>query len=98
MVGLKQEFRQSQNLVMTQQLQQSIKLLQLSAVELQEYIDTELEKNPLLSRDEGEEAPAADDAPEVAASEESEIAAADTQEITVSEDDYSVNESLNDGS
>ena len=99
MVGLKQEFRQSQNLVMTQQLQQSIKLLQLSAVELQEYIDTELEKNPLLSRDEGEEGAPADDAPaENAASEESEIAAADTQEITVSEDDYSVNESLNDGS
>lgn len=50
MVGIKQEFRQSQNLVMTQALQQSIKLLQLSAVELQEYIDEELEKNPLLSK------------------------------------------------
>ncbi len=98
MVGLKQEFRQSQTLVMTQALQQSIKLLQLSAVELQEYIDAELEKNPLLSRDEGEEGAPAEDAPEVAASEESESAAADTQEITVSEDDYSVNESLNDGS
>ena len=54
MVGIKQEFRQSQNLVMTQALQQSIKLLQLSAVELQEYIDEELEKNPLLTKEETE--------------------------------------------
>ena len=37
---------------MTQQLQQSIKLLQLSAAELAEYIDQEIEKNPLLSREE----------------------------------------------
>jgi F-type H+-transporting ATPase subunit delta len=36
MVAMKQEMRQSQSLVMTQQLQQSIKLLQLSAVELQD--------------------------------------------------------------
>ncbi len=54
MVGLKQEMRQSQSLVMTQQLQQSIKLLQLSALELQEYIDTEIEKNPLLTKEEAE--------------------------------------------
>jgi RNA polymerase sigma-54 factor len=50
-VGLKQELRQSQQLVMTQQLQQSIKLLQLSAAELAEFIDQEIEKNPLLSRE-----------------------------------------------
>jgi RNA polymerase sigma-54 factor len=51
MVGLKQEFRQSQQLVMTQQLQQSIKLLQLSSQELQGFLEEELEKNPLLQRD-----------------------------------------------
>lgn len=50
-IGLKQELRQSQQLVMTQQLQQSIKLLQLSANELAEFIDQEMEKNPLLTRD-----------------------------------------------
>lgn len=49
--SLKQELRQSQQLVMTQQLQQSIKLLQLSAIELAEFIELEIEKNPLLSRD-----------------------------------------------
>ena len=38
-------------LVMTPQLQQAIKLLQLSNVELAEYCEQELEKNPLLERD-----------------------------------------------
>ncbi|HTK79992.1 MAG TPA: RNA polymerase factor sigma-54 [Rhizomicrobium sp.] len=46
------ELRQGQSLVMTPQLQQAIKLLQLSNVELAEYIEQELEKNPLLERDE----------------------------------------------
>lgn len=38
---------------MTQQLQQSIKLLQLSAQELDAYVEGELESNPMLARDEG---------------------------------------------
>src|SRR5687767_11965942 len=46
---------------MTHQLQQSIKLLQLSAQERSEYIDQEIEKNPLLAREdapgEGDTAP-----------------------------------------
>lgn len=59
---------------MTQQLQQSIKLLQLSAAELSEFIETEIEKNPLLSR---EDAPGEADAPESPApGEEGEEAAA----------------------
>ena len=45
------ELRQSQSLVMTPQLQQAIKLLQLSNVELSEYIEKELEQNPLLERE-----------------------------------------------
>ncbi len=48
------DLRQSQSLVMTPQLQQAIKLLQLSNLELNEYIEAELEKNPMLERDEGE--------------------------------------------
>ena len=44
--------RQGQSLVMTPQLQQAIKLLQLSNIELAEYCEAELEKNPLLERDE----------------------------------------------
>jgi RNA polymerase sigma-54 factor len=45
---LKQHLKLAQQLIMTPQLQQAIKLLQLSRLELQEYIDSELEKNPLL--------------------------------------------------
>ncbi len=45
---LKQHMKLSQQLVMTPQLQQAIKLLQLSRMELQELIREEIEKNPLL--------------------------------------------------
>ncbi|HEX2592078.1 MAG TPA: RNA polymerase factor sigma-54 [Rhizomicrobium sp.] len=56
------EMRQGQSLVMTPQLQQAIKLLQLSNVELQSYVEGELERNPLLERDEREHAPDEHDA------------------------------------
>jgi RNA polymerase sigma-54 factor len=46
------DLRQSQSLVMTPQLQQAIKLLQLSNMELAAYVEAELEQNPLLERDE----------------------------------------------
>ncbi len=42
------ELRQSQSLVMTPQLQQAIKLLQMSNLQLSEYLAAEVEKNPLL--------------------------------------------------
>lgn len=45
------DLRQGQALVMTPQLQQSIKLLQLSNLELSSYVDQEVEQNPLLDRD-----------------------------------------------
>jgi RNA polymerase sigma-54 factor len=47
------ELRQSQSLVMTPQLQQAIKLLQLSNFELDAYVEDELAQNPLLERDDG---------------------------------------------
>ena len=47
--------RQSQQLAMTPQLQQAIKLLQLSNIELAAFVDEQLEKNPLLERGTGEE-------------------------------------------
>jgi RNA polymerase sigma-54 factor len=49
------ELRQGQSLVMTPQLQQAIKLLQMSNLELQTFVESELEKNPLLERDEKRE-------------------------------------------
>lgn len=49
------ELRQSQSLVMTPQLMQAIKLLQLSNMDLVTYVEQELERNPLLERaDDGE--------------------------------------------
>src|SRR5436190_23592517 len=62
----KLELRQGQQLVMTPQLQQAIRLLQLSNLELSLYVETELERNPLLERDETtpeppEEAPCHDE-------------------------------------
>src|SRR3569832_2546172 len=44
------EFRQSQKLVMTPQLMQAIKLLQLSNLDLTTFVEEELERNPLLER------------------------------------------------
>ena len=49
------ELRQSQSLVMTPQLQQAIKLLQLSNMELTEFVDQEIEQNPFLERSDGDE-------------------------------------------
>ncbi len=51
------EIRQGQSLVMTPQLQQAIKLLQLSNIELSNFVEQELEKNPLLDRDERADIP-----------------------------------------
>jgi RNA polymerase sigma-54 factor len=45
------ELKQGQSLVMTPQLQQAIKLLQLSNLELAEYVESEIESNPLLERE-----------------------------------------------
>ncbi|TXJ30549.1 MAG: RNA polymerase factor sigma-54 [Afipia sp.] len=44
------EFRQTQSLVMTPQLMQAIKLLQLSNLDLVAFVEDELERNPLLER------------------------------------------------
>jgi RNA polymerase sigma-54 factor len=54
------QIRQSQALVMTPQLMQAIKLLQLSNLDLVAYVEAELERNPLLepSNADGEAAPA----------------------------------------
>ncbi|MFO1058366.1 MAG: RNA polymerase factor sigma-54 [Dongiaceae bacterium] len=46
------DLRQSQSLVMTPQLQQAIKLLELSNVELTQFVEEQIEANPLLEREE----------------------------------------------
>src|SRR6185295_4706272 len=60
------ELRQGQSLVMTPQLQQAIKLLQMSNLELQGFVESELERNPLLERDDRRE-PGQDGTPAEAA-------------------------------
>lgn len=76
MAGLaaKLEVRQGQGLVVTPQLQQAIKLLQLSNLELEAFVEAEMERNPLLERDDRDAAldaaePAADSAPETGSDE-----------------------------
>jgi len=59
-LSAKLQLRQSQSLVMTPQLMQSIKLLQLTHVELERFVDEEIERNPLLERADSEEEPPAD--------------------------------------
>lgn len=72
------EFRQTQALVMTPQLMQAIKLLQLSSLDLAAYVEAELEKNPLLERSsEDEPAPNATENETPAAAEGDEISASD---------------------
>ena len=51
--------RQAPTLVMTQQMQLAFKLLTFSNAELADYVESELERNPLLERDEREFAPVA---------------------------------------
>src|SRR5580765_4444373 len=49
--------RLSQHLTLTPQLQQSIRLLQMSTVELEQEVDRYLQENPFLERVDGEDAP-----------------------------------------
>src|SRR3954462_1365318 len=56
-LGQRLETRQGQGLVITPQLQQAIKLLQLSNLELDAFVEAELERNPLLQRDERDAEP-----------------------------------------
>ena len=65
------DLRQTQSLVMTPQLQQAIKLLALSNLEIETFIGDALEANPLLeagevAREDGETAPAGEREPAAA--------------------------------
>jgi RNA polymerase sigma-54 factor len=81
-LGPRLDIRQSQSLVMTPQLRQAIKLLQSSNVEVTAFVEEELERNPLLERDErAEPRTAADErAAEAAPAEHADTHAAATSE------------------
>jgi RNA polymerase sigma-54 factor len=85
------ELRQGQSLVITPQLQQAIKLLQLSNLELEAYVEGELERNPLLQRDETDREAEGETAAAETDSRELELSGADSQEaqsaVDASDDD-----------
>jgi len=82
-IEMRQQMKLSQQLVMTPQLQQAIKLLQLSRLELQDVVRQELEENPLL-----DEVPEAEETKEVEQLElsekepEPEVSVTEFQEVT----------------
>jgi RNA polymerase sigma-54 factor len=83
------EIRQGQALVMTPQLQQAIKLLQLSNLELAGFVEQELERNPLLERDESESRP--DDERDLAVDKAD---AGETLESALAREDFSKSEDI----
>jgi RNA polymerase sigma-54 factor len=81
------DLRQSQQLVMTPQLQQAIKLLQLSNQEVAQFVEEELAQNPMLERDEpGAESAAPEIAPTEAASPEAPAASTGDERLLDSVD------------
>ena len=75
---LRQTLKLTQQLIMTPQLQQAIKLLQLSRMELVDMVNQEMEENPLLEEGTADDQPESETAPEI-----DEIKAIDrTEEIT----------------
>ncbi len=62
-VGLRLELKQSQQLVMTPQLQQAIRLLQMSNLELADFVESQIAENPLIAREGSDDGEAAEPAP-----------------------------------
>jgi len=86
-IEMRQQMKLSQQLVMTPQLQQAIKLLQLSRLELQDVVRQELEENPLL--DEVPELEEIKETEQLELSEkevEPEVPATEFQEVTAGEE------------
>jgi RNA polymerase sigma-54 factor len=85
-IGPRLDLRQTQSLVMTPQLRQAIKLLQSSNAEVSAFVEEELERNPLLERDERGDLPtAADERAPAAAPEHADAHAAATSDAMPAE-------------
>ena len=88
-INTKLELRQAHGLVMTPQLQQAIKLLQLSNMELATFVEGELERNPLLEQADADEPSNTADQPSPAAkSEEGSSEATGAESGTSDEGDW----------
>ena len=73
------DLRQAQSLVMTPQLQQAIKLLQLSQMDLAAYVEQELVENPLLERADDDARP--EDSPADGPADGDDVNASDTADV-----------------
>lgn len=93
-LGPRLDLRQSQSLVMTPQLQQAIKLLALSNLELEDYLSDALASNPLLEMDGGGEGEAGDAGENFAAEPEAPLAASDGGADTMLAGDAPVSDDL----
>lgn len=97
-LSVRLDLKQSQSLVMTPQLQQAIKLLQMSNMELGAFVEEELEKNPLLQRDESDNTPMQEavDAPQgdEAPSGNEESGASGLEDINLSNESHSGSDSI----
>ena len=89
-LGARLEIRQGQGLVITPQLQQAIKLLQMSNLELDAFVEGELESNPLLQREDPDEG----ETPAVEAPVEPEFETAAAAELDAAPDDVAPGERL----
>jgi RNA polymerase sigma-54 factor len=81
-LGPRLDLRQSQSLVMTPQLQQAIRLLALSNLEVEGFIAEEIERNPLLESGSGDDGPADPGEVEIVAREDSEAQTVDELVMT----------------
>ncbi|MDR0578604.1 MAG: RNA polymerase factor sigma-54 [Candidatus Accumulibacter sp.] len=80
------QLKLSQHLALTPQLQQSIKLLQLSTLELEQELEKYLLENPLLEWEDGVYAPAASGSPPAAAADDGETKAGEGEPEVPSDD------------
>ena len=93
-MDLRQTIKMGQQLVMTPQLQQAIKLLQMSRMELTETITEEMETNPALEEAVGQDGTSEEDVAEGNEKEQSkedttvDVATADVAESEINWDQY----------
>lgn len=90
------QLRISQNLALTPQLQQSIRLLQLSTLELSQELETILQENPLLEMADGEEGEFEDNSPVATTSTDTEPVDASSFDVATQNDLTPPAESLRD--
>jgi RNA polymerase sigma-54 factor len=80
------QLRMSQNLALTPQLQQSIRLLQLSTLELNQELEAILQENPLLEMADNEEGEFEDNTPDAPLQAQAEVEDASSFDVAIQQD------------